>query len=77
MPLARGSFTLVLPSLARVRARQRGMRRWCRLLEDDADDYLAVPIHLVEHARTHAFAVEETTDRGLELYDEEIHGFDL
>ena len=53
------------------------MRRWCWLLEDHADDHLTVAIHLVEHARAHALAIEETTDRGLELHDEEIHGVDL
>lgn len=69
---------LVLPIFALdVGAWQRRMRRRDWLLEDHADDHLTVAIHLVEHARAHAFAVEKTTDRGLELYDEEIHGRDL
>lgn len=58
-------------------ARERDVRRRRWLLEDHADHHLAVAIDLVEHARAHALAVEETTDRGFELYDEEIHGLDL
>jgi hypothetical protein len=53
------------------------VRRRRGLLEDHTDDHLAVAIHLVEHARAHALAVEKTTYRGLELYNEEIHGSDL
>lgn len=69
---------LVLPIFALdVAARQRRMRGRHGLFEDHADDHLTVAIHLVEHARAHALAVEKTTDRGLELYDEEIHGLDL
>jgi hypothetical protein len=55
----------------------RHVRRWRRSLEDDPDDDLAIAIHLVEDARAHALALEESTDRGFELDDEEIHGSDL
>jgi hypothetical protein len=58
-------------------ARQRDVRRRRRLLEDHTDDDLAIAIHLVEHARAHSLALEETTDGSLELYEEEIHGLDL
>jgi hypothetical protein len=53
------------------------LRRLCGLLQDHADDDFTVAIHFVEHARTHALAVEESADGGFQLNDEEVHGLDL
>jgi hypothetical protein len=70
--LALGRVVISGEALGRL-AHGPDTRRRRRAFEDHADDDLTVAIHLVEHAGSHALRLEDATDGGLQLDDEEIH----
>jgi predicted RNA binding protein YcfA (HicA-like mRNA interferase family) len=64
---------LRIRGLGRRDGERRGRIGGHAALEDHADHDLAVTIDLVEDTRPHPLRGEETTDRGLQLGDEQVH----